>query len=270
MGHRISPLSPVQRRYLWLRAHGSSEAEAREVLGVYDTYKISAEVRRKLGAPDLVNAVYTAMTEDMIGPREVCGTMAGIKRHQDGREDLCRACLKLNVRYADAEQSGKYTRTPILTDREAEVVRLLPTDLTRTEIEAKLGRTRYAMNPIWTALYKKLGVTGYPHQVRRSAAVEAAIQYGFVESPDTPAVIAGRLEAETVVPKLTELEIRTLAVLADGTSLTRAAVILNVRASTNITGRLANIYRKLGVEHVDRPVKRAAAVEAARAQGYPV
>lgn len=264
------PLSPAQRKYLWLRATGLDEQAAQEAMGATNTYMISKRMQQKLGADTLPHAVYIACQTDLIGPREHCGTMDGIRDHQGRGEDLCRACLRLNIEYTEAENKGRYDTAPVLTDAERRLLDFLDSELTTEQIIVKWGRTRAAVMHVRRRLYRKLGVADIVFPLRRAKAVEAAARYGLIITKDTPPDVLERLTRRAEVPKLTDLEVRTLAVLADGTSLTKAAPILGVPASTYITSRLGNIYRKLDVAHLPRGEKRAAAVARARDLGYDV
>lgn len=272
MPNDLPQLTPAQRRYLWLRATGSTDGEARQIMKTGPhAYSIATHMKEHMGAKTIEHAVFLACQLDMIGEREECGTMPGIRRHQNAREDLCRACRRLNAEYAEAENKGYYDRPPVLSAVERQLLDLLESNLTRIEINTKLNRTEYAMKAHRTSLYRKLGVNNGSHATRRVRAVHRAREFGLLAADCLPDIfLERRAEPVREIPKLTDLEVRTLAVLADGTSLTKAAKILNLPASTSITGRLANIYRKLDVVHLPRTEKRAAAVAKARDLGYAV
>lgn len=263
----IVPLSPAQRRYMWLRATGHDESSARRTMGATNTYMISQRAQKKLGANTLVHAVFIACQLDMFGPREECGTMPGVRTHQDRGEDLCRACRRMNIEYTEAEDRCVYEAAPELTGPERRLLGYLDDGLTLGQIIEKWGRTTAAVTHVRRTLYRKLGVHAVPFQQRRTHALAAAHRFRLLTPPD-PGVAPEPRRSGT--QPLTDLEVRTLATLAGGRSLAQAGKILGGIAGAAVSARLARIYEKLDVLHYGHGDRRDAAIREARGRGYTV
>lgn len=261
----IVPLSPAQRKYMWLRATGHDESSARRIMGATNTYMISQRAQKKLGAHTLVHAVFIACQLDMFGPREECGTMPGVRTHQDRGEDLCRACRRMNIEYTEAEDRCVYEPVPDLTAPELRLLGYLDDGLSVDQIVVKWGRTTAAVTHVRRTLYRKLGVHTMPFQQRRDHALDVARRFRLLTPPEP---VIAPVPGRNGTPPLTDLEVRTLAVLASGRSLSQAGKVLGGIAGAAVSARLARIYEKLDVLHYGHGDRRDAAITEARARGY--
>lgn len=259
------PLSPLQHHFLWLRATGHGTIESQQILGTSATFSISARIKVKLQANDLLHAVFIASQNDLIGPLKDCGTMRGVRHHRWAHEDLCRACLRAN---GEEIELGKVRseHPPELSVNEREYLDLLAEGYTFPQIIVKTGRKGVALKETRASLYRKLRVSGVPKQQRRWRALEEA-RYMRMIGRRKPLKVNQPRRPHWGTTKLTDLELKTLAALTGGTSISEAGVKLGVAAGS-VSSRIAIIYRKLGVNDLPRGEKRAEAIRRAEARGH--
>lgn len=270
MTFRLSGLTPVEHQWLWLHAMGRSDHEKQRLTGTTASWCTANRIRTKLGAINSVHAVYLACEREFIGPRIGCGSMDGVREHQAGNEDLCHACRRVNGVWVENETHLARRPVPELNDHERRFLDLLATGINAKEIKVKLDKTHASMEYTRRTLYKKLGVRpDIPFGSRRYYALMCAEQLGLIEGRTPSEASQRRTDRKPKVVRLTDLEVRTLAVINKGGTLPVAGAELGISA-TSLAARLSGIYKKLGLGHVPRDEKRAAAVKAARDMGHQI
>jgi DNA-binding CsgD family transcriptional regulator len=259
-------LSPLERRYLWLLTQGHTVGEAQKILGVGRTPTLGMRVRDKLGAATTAHATYKAAVLQLVGPDPECGTMTGYRRHKGRQEDVCEACRREFTEFVDRTGGLSAHRRPQLTDPELYLLRAFDAGANYKALAHRWRISTRTLDKIRASLYRKLDVLHHPMKVRRQAALEVGQRMGYLR-PDPLGPPPPPPPAEP--SPLTELEVRTLATVADGTSLSQAGRKLGIPASS-VGSRLARIYIKLDVAHHGRGLCREAAVTEARRRGYEV
>ena len=259
-------LSPLERRYLWLLTQGHTPIQIQEILGIGRMPSLGMRVRAKLDSVTTAQATYQAAVLGLVGPDPDCGTMTGYRRHKALHEDACYACRQEFIHFT--ERTGGLTahRRPQLTKPELHLLRSLDAGVNYKVIAARWKITTRTLDKVRASLYRKLDVTHRPVKVRRQAAVDEGRRMGFLR-PDPLDPPPPPPPAEPT--PLTDMEVGTLALLADGRSLSQAGAALGIPAPS-VASRLARIYIKLDVTHLDRGERRPAAVAEARRRGYEV
>lgn len=260
-------LSPLERRYLWLLVQGHTVGEAQKLLGIGRTPTLGMRVRDKLNASTTAQATYRAAVLHLLGPDPECGTMTGYRRHKGRHEDPCEACRREFTEFVDRTGGLTPHRCPQLKDPETYLLRALAAGANYKSLAQKWKISTRTLDKVRASLYRKLDVTHYPVKVRRQAAVDAGRRLGLL-SPDPLGPPPPPPPPAEPTP-LTDLEVRTLALVADGTSLSRAGRKLGIPGSS-VGSRLARIYVKLDVAHHGHGQCRDAAVKEARRRGYSV
>ena len=263
------PLSRREHEYLWLISQGHTFSQAFAIIGVSPQPSTVTRIKGKLGAHTMEHAVFLAVTLDLIGAQPRCGTLDGYRDHYGrlGDRDPCRACRRAFTEYAERQEAPVLKAVP-LTEPELRMLRAFDSGRTFKQILANWGCSRRTLDDVRINLYRKLDVAHLPQQSKQTAALEAGRRLGYLRPAPLPA--PELIEPVPVQPRpLTELEVKTLAVLAGGASLREAGVELGI-AGAAVSSKLARIYRKLGVLHHVHGERREAAVKEARNQGYPV
>lgn len=262
-----TPLSSRERKYLWFISQGYTPRQVWALLGSGPSPSVATRVKEKLGARTMEHAVFLACDRAVLGPHLECGTLGGyIAHHSHLRDDPCRACRRAFADYA--ERNGSIVAKVLLTEPERRLLRALDSGRTFRDVVRTWGCHKRTLDGVRTSLYRKLDVAHLPQQSKLPAALETGRKLGYlrpvpVPGPDLVPVSDGG------PPPLTELETRTLALLADGTSLSEAGREFGIPGSS-VSSRLMNIYKKLGVLDHAHGERRAAAVKEARRQGYAV
>lgn len=258
-------LSGREHRYLWLMAQGHTPTEAGVILRTRSTPALSTRVREKLGALTTAHAVWIAAEQGLLGPRPDCGSLKGYQDHHARQEDPCAACRRVFTDYS--ERNGVPTRKILLTEPELRLLRSYDMGRSFKDVLAAWGCARRTLDDVRTSLYRKLDVAHLPQQAKHYAALEEGRRRGYLRpcpvlSGPSPSGPRGG------TTPLTTLELKTLAVLADGTSLREAGKLLGGIEGAAVSSRLARIYKKLGVLGFPHGQRRDAAVKEARGQGY--
>lgn len=269
--HRDRPhLTAREHRYLWLISQGHTPREAFRVMGTGSSPSVATRIKAKLSARTMEHAVFIACGLKLIGEHPNCGTLDGYREHY-GRGDAepCAACRREFTEYAERQKAPVLARV-VLTEPELRMLRAFDAGRTFKDVVRNWGRPSRTLDDVRTSLYRKLDVAHLPQQRKLAAALEAGRKLGYlrqvrITSPDP---VVPQFPAEPT--PLTELEVRTLAVLADGTSLSQAGRVLGGIPGSWVSSRLARIYAKLDVLHAGHGERRDAAVKEARRQGYPV
>lgn len=260
-------LTPRERKYLWYIAQGLTPREAFPLMGCKSSPSVNTRVCEKLGARRIEQAIFKACMIDLIGPHLDCGTAAGYKAHHGRHEDACRACRRWYIDFTERQGVVTAVRPVPLTDDELRLLRSYDAGLTFVKTLQKWGCSRAKLTYVRTQLYKKLDVAHLPQGSKVQASLEAGRRLGYLRPG--PAVKVDRKPRRWGTTDLTDLEFRTLKVLATGASLAQAGAQLGGIAGPAVSSRLAIIYRKLDVLHVPRGAeRREAAVKEARNRGY--
>lgn len=140
-----------------------------------------------------------------------------------------------------------------LTARELEVLELIANGFTHEEIAERLAVSKGAVDKALQRAVMRVGALTTPQ------AVYLAVQAG---------ILAGRPKRRTGPPRqpLTAKQAEVLTSAADGASLTTVAGRLGITRD-QVSARLAEGYLRLGVTHLPRGQRRAAAVTVARERG---
>lgn len=260
-------LTPRERKYLWYIAQGLTPREAFPLMGCKSSPSVNTRVCEKLGARRIEQAIFKACMIDLIGPHLDCGTAAGYKAHHGRHEDACRACRRWYIDFTERQGVVTAVRPVPLTDDELRLLRSYDAGLTFVKTLQKWGCSRAKLTYVRTQLYKKLDVAHLPQGSKVQASLEAGRRLGYLRPG--PAVKVDRKPRRWGTTDLTDLEFRTLKVLATGASLAQAGAQLGGITGPAVSSRLAIIYRKLDVLHVPRGAeRRGAAVKEARNRGY--
>lgn len=140
-----------------------------------------------------------------------------------------------------------------LTARELEVLTLIANGFTHAEIAERLTITERAVGNAADRARMRLGALSAPH------AVLLAVQAGILQ---------GRPKRRPGPPRqpLTARQAEVLDAASDGASLTTIAARLDT-STQQVSARLSEGYLRLGVTHLPRQERRAAAVHEARRRG---
>jgi DNA-binding NarL/FixJ family response regulator len=140
-----------------------------------------------------------------------------------------------------------------LTARELEVLQLIANGFTHAEIGEQLGITGKGVTAAVNRMLLRLGALNAPH------AVLLAVRAGILE---------GRPKRRPGPPRqpLTARQAEVLTAASDGASLSTVAARLDT-TTQQISARLSEGYLRLGVTHLPREERRAAAVDVARRRG---
>ena len=265
-------LTSREHHYLWLMAQGYTprEAQAPELLDTSSTPSISSRVREKLNARTMEQAVYLACQLDLLGPNVECGSLRGYRLHRGRTEDACRACLRAFQEYCLRNDTVTIRRV-VLTEAETRLLRAFDSGRVPRQIARNWNVTEGAVARLRTSIYRKLDVAHLPQGHRMQAALEEGRRLGILVPKALPRPVLKRNPRRWGTTDLTELEARTLAVLArPGCSLAEAGRELGGIPASSVSSRLAIIYRKLDVLDHGHGERRAAAIKEARNRGYPV
>lgn len=258
-------LSGREHRYLWLMAQGHTPTEAGRLMGTTSTPALSTRVREKLGARTTAHAVWIAAQRELIGPYLDCGSLKGYQAHHGRHEDPCGACRRTFIDYTG--RNGVPTRKVPLTEAELRLLRCYDSGRSFKQVLQTWGCSRRTLDDVRTSLYRKLDVAHLPQQSKHHAAREEGRRRGYLR----PYPVLGQPTSEPRkwgTTALTELELRTLSALADGTSLSQAGRILGGISGAAVSSRLARVYKKLDVLDRAHGERREAAVKEARSRGY--
>lgn len=259
-------LSRYQRRVLWLFSQGYNVQEVAAEIGTVRQSITDAAlvIRRKFGARTSAQAVLMAYIQGHLGVHEDCGTRASYVRHLDAGEDACPACRNANARWLKKQSEPEGYSAP-LTDVQVKLIRALYAGRTHRELNLNWHVGRSTLHREVTDMYRRLGVADVPRELRREQAFQEAIRRGVLGpvAPKVPPLDLG----PSGLP-LTKLEQETLHAV-DGRTLTEAGAVLGI-SRTDVSSRLHLVYTKLGVTHLPRNDKRAAALAEARRRGYAV
>ncbi|MCX5528979.1 LuxR C-terminal-related transcriptional regulator [Streptomyces sp. NBC_00006] len=140
-----------------------------------------------------------------------------------------------------------------LTARELEVLQLIANGFTHAEIAERLQLTERAVGNAADRARMRLGAHSAPHAVL--LAVRAGILEGRPKRRPGPAR-----------QPLTARQAEVLDAASDGASLSTVAQRLGT-TTQQISARLSEGYLRLGVTHLPRDQRRAAAVDVARRRG---
>jgi DNA-binding CsgD family transcriptional regulator len=155
----------------------------------------------------------------------------------------------------------------ILTEAELKLLRQFDSGRTFKQVLEIWGCSRRTLDGVRMSLYRKLDVTHLPQQSKQATAVEVGRRLGYLRPVADP--LPREIVLKVEQPRLTELEVRTLGLLANGASLREAGEVLGIAGSA-VSSKLARIYEKLDVLHHAHGERREAAVKEAQRQGYPV
>jgi len=263
----LAPLSRREHRYLWLMSQGYTPREAQKLMNTTSTSALSTRTRDKLHAVTMEHAVYIACQADLLGPYEDCGWMPGYTAHHGRHEEPCRACREFFISYTDRQEAPPL-RQPRLTEAEVRMLRAYDCGRTFKSLLATWGCSRRTLDDLRTSLYRKLDVAHLPQSAKYRAALDEGRRRGYLKPV--------HIVREDVpnphrwgTTDLTDLELRTLSAVADGSSLAQAGLVLGIPGSS-VSSRLARVYKKMGVLDRDHGQRREAAVSAARSRGYSV
>lgn len=262
-------LTTREHHYLWLMAQGYTPREAQTVLGTRCTPSLSTRVRDKLSAQTMEQAVYLACQLDLLGPNVECGSLRGYRLHRGRTEDACRACLRAFQEYCLRNDTVTIRRV-VLTEAETRLLRAFDSGRTPRQIARNWNVTEGAVARLRTSVYRKLDVAHLPQGHRMQAALEEGRRLGVLIPKAVPNPVFKRNPRRWGTTDLTELETRTLAVLARGCSLAEAGRELGGIPGSSVSSRLAIIYRKMDVLDHGHGGRREAAIKEARNRGYPV
>lgn len=260
-------LSPQEHRYLWYIAQGYTPSEAGPLMGVKRTPCISQRIREKFGARTTAQAVHLATLADLLGPYIECGSLRGYRAHGARHEDTCRACRRAFAEHIERSGSPIIPRPVPLTEPELRLLRAFDAGRTFKQVATNWDVTARTLRDVRASLYRKLGVAHLQQQARYYAALDEGRRLGYLKAEYTaPAPQLNPRRWGTT--DLTDLEVRTLSVLATGVSLHEAGQILGGTPGPQVSSRLARIYKKLDVLAYGHGERREAAVKEARNRGY--
>lgn len=257
-------LTAYQRRVLWLLSQGHTVSEAAQVIGTARQSVTDAALygRRKLNVRTNEQAVLRAYLDGHIGPYEDCGSRETYLRHQSLDEDACPACKRANREWLDG--LGTRPQEPVpLTDPQVRLIRALHVGRTQQQVRILWGLSRGQMERMVMDMYRRLGVSGMPRELRRERSLQAALDQGYL-SPSAVRVPCPELPAQG--RRLSPTEAKVLAAV-DGRTLSEAAEFLGTERTT-VSSHLNRAYIKLGLGHLPRNGKRPVALRKARELGY--
>jgi DNA-binding NarL/FixJ family response regulator len=216
-------------------------------------------IRRKLSARTNAQAALLGYLAGAIGLHEDCGTRTAYLRHGDADEDPCPACKAANFRWLKQQSEPRREVQP-LTDVQVRILKAFHCGRSHRDLQSLWGVSRSTLHRQVADMYVRLCVDTEPREIRRERALQEAQRLGLLSLQTPP-----RKPLPPLPPRpgqLTELELKTLRAV-DGWTLTEAAVRLGI-PRTSVSSRLHNIYRKLGIMHLPRGEKRAAALAVVR------
>lgn len=269
----VPHLSPRERTFLWLVAHGATSTEAGEILGTKAVNEISTRIRRKLNARTLAHAAYLARDMEMIGPHENCGLVAGYRSHLGRHEDACPACRRAFIAYTERHENAMCRARPVLTEPELRLLRAYDSGRTFKEICANWELSCHSLARIRASLYRKLDVAHLPVQSRYHAALDEGRRQGLLRSlarQRRKLAVPARNPRRWGTTDLTDLQVRILAATVDRSLSEAGASLTPPLTAPAVSSHLARIYRKLGVLHHGHGERREAAIKEARNRGYQV
>lgn len=261
-------LTRRERKYLWLMAQGYTPSEAKVILRISATPSLCTRVRDKLGATTMENAIYLACQRDLLGPHEECGTMQGYRAHRGRHEDACRACHREYLEYSE-RQGTSIVKKVDLTEAEVRLLRAFDSGRTFKQVLIKWQCSPHTLRDLRASLYRKLDVAHLPQAARYPAALAEGRRLGYLIPDKVVNPLFKRNPRRWGTTDLTDLEVRTLAAVSGGASLSEAGKVLNIPGSS-VSSRLARIYKKLGVLDHGHGLRREAALKEARSRGYAV
>jgi len=265
--HITPVLTTREHQYLWLLSQGHEPKAAFQIMGTGSSPSVATRIKKKLGARTMEQAVFLACQRDLIGLGMDCGTLDGYRQHQrNGDKDPCRACRRAFMEYAERQNTPVLRRVQ-LSEAELKLLRQFDCGRRFKDVLELWGCSRRTLDGVRMSLYQKLDVAHVPYQSRQSAALDVGRRLGYLR-PDRQ-LLPVEAVIRTEQPPLTELEVRTLGLLAQEMSLREAGEVLGI-AGAAVSAKLARIYAKLDVLHHAHGERRAAAVQEARKQGYPV
>lgn len=261
-------LTPREHRYLWFLSQGYTPRQIWPLMNCGSSPSTATRIKDKLRARTMEHAVFLACQQDLIGDHCECGTLEGYRAHQ-GRGDLdpCRACRRAFAEYAE-RHNGPTLKKVTLTEAELRLLRAYDSGRSFAQVLERWGCARRTLDEVRRNLYRKLDVAHLPQQSKYQAAIDTGRRLGYLR-PVSPIPLPEKIPVRRE-QKLTDLEVRTLRVLAEGASLREAGIVLGGKTSAAISARLAGIYQKLDVLHHGHGERREAAVDEARRQGYDV
>lgn len=259
-------LTRREHRFLWFITQGYTPEQAGTLMKISGTASVGSRMRDKLGARTNAHAVALAYQREMVGPYEDCGSEHGYRSHTGRHEDACRACRRAHTEYVERNVGGPaYARHVQLTEAEHRLLKAWDSGRTTVQIRQNWGVSIKTVEGLSTALYRKLDVAHLPVQGRRYAALDEGRRRGWLRPVQPLTLVLPDKQA----PVLTGLEVRTLAAFSGGASLAQAGEVLGIPRS-QVSSRLARIYKKLDVVRVDVEGRRDAALLEARRRGYAV
>lgn len=265
-GQGPAVLTAYQRRVLWLLSQGNTVSEAAQVIGTARQSVTDAALygRRKLNARTNEQAVLRAYLDGHIGPYADCGSREAYLRHRARDEDACPACKRANREWLEGLDTRPREPVP-LTEPQIRLIRAFHVGRTQQQIRILWSLSRGQMERLVTDMYRRLGVSGVPRELRRERALQAAMDRGYL-SPDVVRLPCPELPEQG--KRLSPTEVKVLAAV-DGRTLSKAAGILGMERTT-VSSHLNRAYTKLGVGHLPRNDKRPVALRKARGLGYLV
>ena len=262
-------LSRYQARVMWHLSQGNTPTEVAGIIGADRQSVTSAAVlvRAKLNARTNTQAVLLCYQLGLIGRYSWCGDRRGYLRHMETDDPACPACRRANLDWVllgprvDAEAAEPEP----LDEVHVRLLKALHGGRTKDQIMQAWGVGRSRLTRTTTEMYRRLGVSHLPRDLRREAAFKAGQKQGYLGKvpPQLPPPPVGAGSG-----RLTDLEVYTLKSLEDR-SLRQAAEYLGIERSS-VSSRLHHIYVKLAVNHLPREDRRKAALKEARNQGYPI
>lgn len=263
----LTRLSHREHQYLWLVSQGHTPRQAFQVMGTGSAPSVATRIKKKLNARTMEHAIFIGAMSDLLGPFMHCGTLDGYREHHGrGDTDPCRACRRAFTEYAERQQTPVLKKV-VLTESELKLLRQFDSGRNFKDVLRIWGCSRRTLDGVRMSLYRKLDVTHLPQQSKQATAVEIGRRLGYLRQEPNP--LPQEIVIKVEQPRLTELEVRTLSLLASGASLREAGEVLGIAGSA-VSSKLARIYEKLDVLHHGHGARREAAVNLAREQGYPV
>jgi DNA-binding NarL/FixJ family response regulator len=256
-------LTERQRRVLWLLSVGRTRAEIVLLIpGETDggVRGACARIYALLNSATAAQAVRNGLLGGHIGPYEDCGTLAAYRRHIKREEPTCPACKRGNRERAETEAALRNRRVR-LNEAEVRLLRAFDAGRTMSQICTAWGVHHRVVKNLATSAYAALGVTHLPQVVRREAALREARMRGLlgVCRPDQPTSTDRQVS-------LSNTHVKILLKLETGASFSAAAEQLKMHPGT-FSSRVSEAYKRLGVDWMDKPQRKDAALRKARALG---
>jgi DNA-binding NarL/FixJ family response regulator len=255
-------LTERQRRVLWLLSTGRTRTDICEETGESKGNINGAldQVFRLLKAKTAAQAVRNGLLLGHLGPYEDCGLLSAYRRHIKRDEPICPLCKRGNRERAEIE-AARRNRPVRLTERQTMLLRAFAAGRTAHQTAADWGVTYRQVKRVTEGAYAALGVMHLPLSVRRERAVHEARVRGLLGvQPPSP------LHSRAQQIHLSNTHVRILLELETGASFSAAAERLGMHPGT-FSSRVSEAYKRLGVDWVDKPARREAALRKARALG---